>query len=74
MGINNEGLELYKKDYSVYVLRVEMKELGRTLRSKKDELNEVEKAFIENKITDIKSTLQLLKEKYGMVNVDLEDI
>lgn len=69
-----EKLNNYKKDYSVYVLRVEMKTLGRRLINEKDTLIEDEVLKIKQAMSDIKSTLKDLKVKYGVYNETTREI
>jgi hypothetical protein len=57
-------LEDYKKDYSAYCLRVELKYLGREKQSFKSNPEYLE--VIDKQMNDIRSTLELLKKKYGL--------
>lgn len=60
--MTKENLIKYKMDYSVYILRMEMKSLGRQLNN--DELLEDYRNDIERRMKQLKDTLQLLKDKY----------
>ncbi|MCL1696300.1 hypothetical protein [Lysinibacillus sp. BPa_S21] len=65
--IMSDELLSYKSDHSVITLKTEMKDLGRALRDKKDELNKQEIEAINKGISDIKETLKLLKVKHGVI-------
>lgn len=64
----------YKKDYSAYILRVEMKRLGRLIKN--NELNQQEVTQLRYQIEQIKDTLTLIKSKYNIVNImpELEEV
>lgn len=64
--MDKRNLFNYKCDYSAYVLRVELKSLGRKLR--KEELLDDEVKCIKESMSDIRSTLNDLKWKYGVSN------
>lgn len=54
----------YKMDYSVYLLRLEKKYLGRRLRH--EVLSDEQVLVIRHQIDEITATLKLLKKKYGI--------
>ena len=60
--MNKEKLLQYKMDYSVYILRVEKKRLGRLISNDKLTPDEIEIA--RNQIKQIADALDLLKKKY----------
>ncbi|MEH7116145.1 hypothetical protein V7128_01800 [Neobacillus vireti] len=60
-------LEDYRKDYSVYCLRVELKSLGR-LKTDYPSADKAALDQIDKQMNDIRATLDLLKEKHGIKN------
>lgn len=57
------GYTAYRMDYSVYVLRNEMRDMGKQLSRNEDSWSNEHKAEIRSRMQQIRDTLSMLKEK-----------